>query len=594
MTATKTSAPDQRRNQNGRTGRGPAPKLGIGGALRFLWTQLTAMRTALILLFLLALGAIPGSLLPQRSISTSEVKTFFDQHPVLAPIYDKADLFNVYTSPWFSAIYLLLFISLMGCIIPRIRAYVRLLRAPPPKTPRFLHRMPVYRSYPITPAGTSSQSNGQHAGSAAAAPAGLAPAGNAPSETADQEAAAGGESPEPAISGIAQRLRTRHYRVAVKPDGSVSAERGYLREAGNLLFHVSLVVLLAGVAVFWLTNFHGTSKVVVGDGFSNTLAQYDDFKAGPLFSDHTLSPFTIRVNHFDVKFETGKVQHGAARKFSSDVTVTDHPGAKPHHETLKVNEPLNINGSRVHLLSWGYAPVIKVTDAHHKTVFSGPVVFLPKDANFTSAGAISAPDGKPDRLGFEGIFSPSAVLNQQGPHSIFPDTLNPELYLNAWYGKRGSSDGGSSSVYSLDTNGMTQIKDPTKPSQPYRFYLRPGQSRKLPGGKGTIKLTGVKRWVKLQVSDSPGAAISLVSIGAAVLGLCLSLFIRPRRVWARIRTTDGRRMLEIAGLDKADARTGLDSDLDGVADDLGLANRGNTDEADKTSDVTQANRHRRS
>jgi cytochrome c biogenesis protein len=551
MTATKTSTPRRRPDENGRTGKSPAPKLGIGGALRFLWTQLTAMRTALILLFLLALGAIPGSLLPQRSISDSEVHTFFDHHPTLAPIYDKAGLFNVYTSPWFSAIYLLLFISLMGCIVPRIGAYVRLLRAQPPKTPRFLHRMPVYRSYPMGPAEAGDESDGGHT--------------------------------DPTVAGLAQRLRARHYRVAVKPDGSVSAERGYLREAGNLLFHVSLVVLLAGVAVFWLTNFHGTSKVVVGDGFSNTLAQYDDFKAGPLFRDHTLAPFTVKVNHFDVKFETGKVQHGAARKFSSNVTVTDHPGAKPHRKTLKVNEPLNINGSRVHLQSWGYAPVIKVTDAHHNTVFSGPVIFLPKDANFTSAGAIKAPDGKPDRLGFQGVFSPSAVLNKQGPHSIFPDKLNPVLYLNAWYGKPGSGDGRSTSVYSLDTHGMTQIKDPKKPGQPYRFFLRPGQSRKLPGGKGTIEMTGVKRWVKLQVSDSPGATISLVSIGAAVLGLCLSLFIRPRRVWGRMRTTDGRRMLEIAGLDKADARTGLDSDLDGLADDLGLASPENSSDATRPS-----------
>lgn len=567
MTATKNPTPRRRR-----FGSRPAPKLGFRGALRFLWTQLTAMRTALILLFLLAVGAIPGSLLPQRSISASKVQTFFDDHSILAPIYDKLGLFSVYTSPWFSAIYLLLFVSLLGCIVPRIRTYISLLRAPPPKTPRFLHRMPAYRRVAVVESegsGVSVPDSSANTGPAADTPSGADQSVPITSESAGDDPA-----PDPIISRVAERLRGLHYRVALKPDGSVSAERGYLREAGNLLFHVSMVILLAGVAVFWLTNFRGTSAVVVGHGFSNTLAQYDDFKAGPLFGDQKLRPFTIKVNHFDVDFERGKTQRGAARKFSSKVTVTDHPGARPHRKTLKVNEPLKIHGSRVHLLSWGYAPEVKVRDAHGDVAYSGPVIFLPQDGNFTSVGAIKAPDGRPNRLGFEGIFVPSSSPNSKAPRSIFPDTLDPQLYLNAWYGKpkAASSSGQSESVYSLNTRGMHQILNPAK-KEPYRFILKPGQSQKLPGGKGSIELTGVKRWVKLQVSDSPGTGISLSAIAGAVLGLCLSLFIRPRRVWARVRTTGGRRMLEIAGLDKADARTGLDADLDRLGTEFGVADR---------------------
>lgn len=564
MTATKNPKPRRRRS-----GKSPAPKLGLWGAIRFLWTQLTAMRTALILLFLLALGAIPGSLLPQRSVSASKVDSFFDDHTILAPIYDKVGLFNVYTSPWFSAIYLLLFVSLLGCIVPRIRTYISLLRAPPPKTPRFLHRMPGYRRVAIDETGTPDPqaASASHGHDPAAASSDTSPGVEASDASGSDQS-----GPDPVISRVAERLRSLRYRVAVKPDGSVSAERGYLREAGNLLFHVSMVILLVGVAVFWLSNFRGTSAVVVGHGFSNTLAQYDDFKAGPLFGDKKLSPFTINVKHFDVDFERGKTQRGAARKFTSQVDVSNHPGGKSHRKTLKVNEPLDINGSRVHLLSWGYAPVVKVRDAHGDVAYSGPVIFLPQDGNFTSVGAIKAPDGKPQRLGFEGIFVPSAAPNSKAPRSIYPDKLSPQLYLNAWYGKpKADSPSQSESVYSLNTRGMHQILNPAKKGEPYRFILKPGESQKLPGGKGSIQLTGVKRWVKLQVSDSPGTPISLAAIGGAVLGLCLSLFIRPRRVWARIRTTGGRRMLEIAGLDKADARTGLDTDLDRLGTEFGVA-----------------------
>ncbi len=120
------------------------PRLGLGGGLRFLWTQLSSMRTALVLLFALALAAIPGSLVPQRKVSPVRVSEFISAHPTLGPIYDKVGMFGVYTSPWFSAIYLLLFVSLVGCIIPRVGVYGRAVRARPPKTPRNLARLPAY------------------------------------------------------------------------------------------------------------------------------------------------------------------------------------------------------------------------------------------------------------------------------------------------------------------------------------------------------------------------------------------------------------------------------------------------------------------
>ncbi|QGN33803.1 cytochrome c biogenesis protein ResB [Microlunatus sp. Gsoil 973] len=507
-----------------------APALGFLGGLRFIWTQLTTMRTALGLLFLLALAAIPGSLVPQESISPVQVNLFLDQHKTLGPIYDKVGLFNVYTSPWFSAIYLLLFISLIGCIIPRVAVYLRALRARPPRTPRYLHRMPAYVSADLPGADDA------------------------------------------VIGRVAAGLKRRRYRVVRHADGSVSAERGYLREAGNLLFHISLVFVLVGVAVVWLTNFRGTSSVVVGNGFANNLAQYDDFKAGPLFNEKSLTPFSIKVNSFDVKFETGAVQRGAAREFKANVTVTDAPGQKPHNATIQVNHPLHINGSTVHLVAWGYAPVVTVKDGNGNVAYSGPVIFLPQDGNFTSAGAIKAPDARPERFGFEGLFLPSAVIDNTGPHSVFPGLYNPQLFLNAWSGRPGPETGVPESVYTLDKTGMTQIMDPKKPGQPLRFILRPGYVQKLPGG-GSIQLDGVQRWIKLQVGDSPGVYIAIVAIGCAVLGLCFSLFIRPRRVWARLRTTKGSTVFEIAGLDRADARTGLQEDLADLLDDV-VRNKG--------------------
>src|SRR6266487_1595780 len=85
------------------------------------WRQLTSMRTALILLFLLAVAAVPGSVLPQRNVSAEKVTAWFGTHPRLAPLLDRLGGFDVFASPWFSAIYLLLFVSLVGCLVPRLR-----------------------------------------------------------------------------------------------------------------------------------------------------------------------------------------------------------------------------------------------------------------------------------------------------------------------------------------------------------------------------------------------------------------------------------------------------------------------------------------
>jgi cytochrome c biogenesis protein len=527
------------------------PRLGWRGTLRFVWTQLTSMRTALVLLFALAVAAIPGSLIPQRKISPIRVDDFISAHPTLGPIYDKVGLFSVFSSPWFSAIYLLLFVSLIGCIVPRVRVYARALRAQPPQTPRNLARLPAYASAEVGP----DQASG-------------------------------------VLERAATELRRQHYRVRVL-DGSVAAERGYLREAGNLVFHVSLLFLLLGVAVGALWGYRGDSVVVVGQGFSNSVTQYDDLTAGAWFKATNLKPFSVVVKDFDVKFEMGPVQNGAARLFHADLDLTDAPGDPTRTVGLEVNHPLHIEGSTVHLIGHGYAPVVTVKDGQGNVAFSGPVVFLPQDGNFTSAGVVKVPDARPQRLALQGFFLPSTVQGaNNAPVSAFPDALNPALFVNVWSGPPAPETGQPENIYTLDTTGMTQVKGDD--GAPLRVALQPGQGVTLPNGLGSVSLDGWDRWVKLQVGDAPGAPLALGSIAFAVLGLCLSLFIRPRRVWVRLagRTMgeQGPTVVEVGGLDRADARGGLTDDVDDLArhlvddpaDHLETAGRQGEKEASRT------------
>lgn len=510
-----------KRSRKDRTGAAERPAaLTLKESGRWAWTQLTSMRTALILLFLLALAAIPGAIVPQKSIAPAKVLDFRSANPELSKVYDALGLFNVYTSPWFSAIYLLLFISLVGCILPRIRVYVRALRAEPPVTPSRLDRLPE----------------------------------SATSSTV--------RNADEVLDAAATVLRRKRFRV-VRRAGSVAAERGYLREFGNLLFHLSMLVLLVGIAWSNLFGYKGSSIVVTGQGFSNNVTQYDDFTGGGLFRDSALTPFSLTLDAFTVRFETGPVQTGAARQFTANVTVTDRPGATPHQEVIEVNHPLNINGTAVHLIAHGYAPVVTVTDGNGNVAFNGPVVFLPQDGNFTSTGAIKAPDARPEALGFQGFFLPTATVDASGPHSLFPDALVPELFLNAWAGAPKAETGTPQSVYSLDTTGMEQIK--TADGTPVAVRLKEGEYIDLPDGRGRLTFIGWQRWAKLQVSATPGLPLTVGSVAAAILGLMLSLFIRPRRIWARATAgEDGRTLVEVGGLDRADARTGLDDEVAAV------------------------------
>jgi len=429
--------------------------LGPAGWARWAWRTLTSMRTALILLALLALAAVPGSVLPQRGVSSdpSAVVRFTQDYPAVAPWLDRLGLFDVYSSPWFAAIYLLLLTSMTGCVLPRCAVLWRAARAYPPRTPRNLSRFPSHGRW---------QSD--------------RPAGDV-------------------LAAAAAELRRRRFRVRVDAD-AVRAEKGYLREAGNLLFHLSLLVLLFGVAAGALFGYEGRVIVVEGAGFSNTRSQYDEFTPGPLTDQTRLTPFSFTLEDFTASFEPVGPQRGTPRYFRAEVMVdTGAPGA-PEPQTIEVNHPLDVAGTKAFLTGNGYAPQVTVRDGAGTTVFTGPVVFLPLDGNLASEGVIKAPDAQPTQLAFEGLFLPTAAVDPRtGPYSAFPDTLNPQLLLTAYTGDLGLGDGALQSVYALDKTDLTQV---TVDGQPFARALRIGETMTLPDGQGSITFDAVALSVRLE------------------------------------------------------------------------------------------------
>ncbi|CAL9550880.1 cytochrome c biogenesis protein ResB [Streptomyces sp. enrichment culture] len=493
------------------------PSLGVTGWARWFWRQLTSMRVALLLLLLLSLGAIPGSLIPQDGVDAMKVEEFRDNHDVLGPLYDKLGLFHVYSSVWFSAIYILLFVSLIGCIVPRTWQFVGQLRGRPPRAPRRLDRLPAYTTW----------------------------------RTAAE--------PEEVREAALTLLRKRRFRADAAAD-AVSAEKGYLREAGNLAFHIALIVMLIAFAWGQLFKYEGNKLILEGDGFSNTLTQYDDFKSGNLFDpDHDLAPFSFSLKDFHGTYEATGPNRGTPRVYEAEVSYREGAYGAEKTKTIEVNKPLEIDGSKVYLVSHGYAPILTVKDAQGNVVTDkAATALLPLDANVTSSGAVKVMDGyrnaegEKEQLGFNAFFLPTYGGQGSTMLSTFPALLNPMLALSAYHGDLGVDAGFQQNVYQLDKSNLKEFKD--SDGELFKKQLKVGETMTLPDGAGTVTFDGIQEWAGFQVTRQPASGWALGGAVVAILGLAGSLFIQRRRVWVRaVRGADGVTVVEMAGLGRSES-----------------------------------------
>jgi cytochrome c biogenesis protein len=503
------------------------PGIGVMGWARWGWRQLTSMRTALVLLFLVAVGAVPGSTLPQRGQAPEKVALYLQQHRTLGPLLDRLSLFDVFAAPWFAAIYILLFVSLAGCVIPRSWRHFELARARPPAAPRHLSRLPRSASY----------------------------------ET-DRSAAE-------VLAAAAATLRRRRFRVETKVDaegrgGWVAAEKGYMGETGNLVFHLALLALLFAVGAGAMYGYKGNVLLTEGKGFSNTLAYYDAFRPGREFSASRLPPFSVSLDDFTAKYVAEGEQRGQPTDFAAKVRVKADPDAAERPYDLRVNHPLEVGGAKVYLLGHGYAPTFTVRDGKGDVAFQGPVPFLPTEENtFTSEGVIKVPDAQPQQLGFIGLFWPTAAPDGKGRTTVsaFPAPLNPMVALFPFKGDLGLDSGVPQSVYKLEAAKMRRINVRPRP-------LRIGETVTLPDGAGSITYTGYREWVSLAVNHDPGRGPALVAAVIAILGIVVSFLVRRRRVWVRAAPSDaGRTVVEAGGLTLG----GPHPDFDEVVADLRTA-----------------------
>jgi cytochrome c biogenesis protein len=515
------------------------PRLGFVGWLRWGWRQLTSMRTALVLLLVLAIAAIPGSIFPQRMADPNGVTQWQRENPDLFPVLDALKMFDVYLSPWFSAIYLLLFASLVGCVIPRIKHHAKALRARPPRTPARLQRLEDYRAVTRDAAAESG------------------------TRTGDAETAAAAS-----IDVATKQLKALGYRVERYDRGhtySVSAERGYWRETGNLLFHLALVGVLVTVGVGGGFSYTGQRVLVEGETFANTLLDYDSMNRGRFVGDDAFAPYSMRLDSFDVTYQPfGEPGSGQAGDFSANVTVQED--GEERTGSVKVNEPLGVADDDVFLLGNGYAPTVTVRDPDGDVVFTNSTPFLPQDNNMTSLGVLKVPDGLAEQVGLVGFFYPTTgVLDTGAFFSAYGDLTNPTLTLDVYTGDLGINEGVPRSVYVLDTTGMTKLTG--RSTDVESIELVPGQTAQLPNGLGSVTFDdespagatdaskSVKRFASLQIHRDESGVWVLGFALLALGGLMIALFVPRRRVWVKATAHDSAVSLEYAALARGEDPT---------------------------------------
>ncbi len=473
----------------------PLPKRTRQSALGFAidslhmgWRWLSRMRTALYMLAGLAVLNVVGTFVPQEPNVPSTVARWRSGEAGpgegVSRVLDWFDAYDIYSSALFIALLLLIYLSLTACLVPRIRAYLRLVR-------------------------TS-----------------LPPLIDRPSQANTTVTFTTENTPDDVLA-TAKTLLSRGWRTR-ETDGvkrpQLAGEKGLVsREGGSLLFHVSFYVLLAAIIVGQLTTFEGQRGVVEGEtGFTDAAISYWHYSPGRWFSEDQHDGWQFALNRFDVDWVRNPTAPGAGQPtvFRSHVTITP-PNEAPYDAVIDSNRPLMMNGKRITQLNWGYALQVRV-EVDGEVVHDAFIQPMLGDAG-VFRGAVKVPSVNPD-LGLDVFFYPYAPDDANGrpiPTGA-PWDEAPMLLFRQW---RGDLQLGATqqTVNDLDTT----LLEPEGGA-----YLRLGQQIQV--GDAVITFVDLRRWVGYQVSSRPAIPALLAGALLLVTGLTVALYAYRRRVWVLV------------------------------------------------------------
>jgi cytochrome c biogenesis protein len=469
-------------------------------SLAVVWRTLRSMRTALILLFLLAMASVVGSLIPQIPNSPQRAAAYQVEHPVVGAFFRRAGFFDVFGSWWFALIATLLFVSLVACLVPRSRAHLRAIRQPPVHA-RELDSFPQYAERRV------------------AAP------------------------PDRAAELSQKVLRHKMFRVSRAPTPAVAAEKGTAREFGSLLFHWAFLLILVGAVYGKGTGFSGRAAVVEGQSWTDALANYDgEIRTGRFFSGD-FSGVQLELLDFEDTFR----QSGQPMDFVSRVALRDADGASLGTADVRVNHPAEVEGLRIFQFGYGWAPVITIRDGE-RTLYDGPVIFTQDPAPegvgqlaMPWHGVVKLPSLDP-QIGMQVVLWPDARAYLQllsgGQPIAMTEAQDPFITVQAFRGPLTDP-----ALSGLETATMDEWN---------HVLVGQGQTKTLgedgAGGMLTVSFPELRQYSVFQMSRDRGVWIVLTAAILVLLGLLPALYTSRRKVWVRAEPDGDGSVLKVGGL----------------------------------------------
>lgn len=289
---------------------------------------------------------------------------------------------------------------------------------------------------------------------------------------------------EGAVKGrIEQFFRGRGWQIRKKEiagDEWTFADKHNWARRGVLVAHVGFVIIAAGTSMYWAKGFSGATSVISGD--TVTIPQ---------------TQATIKLDRFGYRIDPVQTKSGTVYQpidYVSHVTYAGRDGV-PHQGVLRVNHPLDIDGTEYYQSTYGYAINFLLTQ-NGKTVPTSPTQPLKEGDAFPIAGTNKAVQ----YAQFVGT-----IDRATGAAGADPRPNDPGVVIAAFDGEK--------------PLGRALI--------PLGSGIDLGDGYRLQAQRYTL-------YSGFQFRHDPG--IPVVGIGAFVLlaGLCISFYLLPARLYVQI------------------------------------------------------------
>jgi len=324
------------------------------------------------------------------------------------------------------------------------------------------------------------------------------------------------------LDDIQKAFAESGFPLRMVDDNRLYGEKGRLGYLGSSFVHTSLLILLLGGLVSLVTGQRGYIVLEKGQSASDMT----------LFDESTVPlGFELKLDSFEVEFHEGFP--GRPKSYTSSVTVKE-PDSGDFNLDIRVNHPLMYNGFTIYQSSYGLSDRALAVSASDDTAL-------------VEVRLKGIPDEMPP------IVTLAMVQGEYYPVPGFEDSI--KVTLAELYGdfKRVQSVSGETNpAVKVDILENNEIKWSV-----YAFKNFPGMNMPMYDDLNLLfSMLDIKKgreedaeyYTVLGVVRDRGVPLMWTGAFLIMLGLLLSFYIRPKRIWAY----DDNGIVLIGGITKGD------------------------------------------